>query len=155
MKVNPARDYGSRPDYLPEFMQDSEVSEACQIVMLSYEESHVLEEASLNRFVAFRSSELHWEEGSYTIRRLCDDGNDLALVLREMLAPCVEEYDHVAIFWPNLLLPTVTLPVRVFIDRVAEIWDTDPQFWLYPVGGPILIECLVDGQVTVATIPST
>jgi hypothetical protein len=59
----------------------------------------------------------------------------------------------VAVFWGNLILPTVVLPADVAVRHAAEFLDVPPHFWLYPIGGSVLIECLMDGQVTVATIP--
>ncbi|WP_258574798.1 hypothetical protein [Streptomyces shenzhenensis] len=48
----------------------------------------------------------------------------------------------------------MTMPADVAVRHAREILDAGPHFWIYPLGGSVLIECLMDGQVTVVTIPS-
>ncbi|MFE4308585.1 hypothetical protein ACFQ9H_20435 [Streptomyces sp. NPDC056517] len=40
------------------------------------------------------------------------------------------------------------------VRHARDILDAGPHFWIHPLGGSVLIECLMDGQVTVVTIPS-
>jgi hypothetical protein len=72
----------------------------------------------------------------------------------ELLSPYAEEGNRVGIFWGKLVMPTVTMPADAAVRHAREILDAGPQFWIYPVGGSVFIECLMDGQVTVAAIPS-
>lgn len=154
MKQNdPSSAYGSHPECLPGFMKDRRHSTAAQIVRLSFQESRSIEEQSLNRFPAYGSGALWWEECSYDDRWRCSSDEDLATLLAKLLHPHIAKGERVAIFWGNLAIPTVTLPARLVVAYAGEISDIGPHFWIYPIGGSTLIECLMDGQVTVATIP--
>ncbi|MFG2941779.1 hypothetical protein [Streptomyces sp. NPDC048282] len=146
--------YGTRPDFLPGFMNDSEDSDGRQVVKLVWSESRELENISLNRFPATFGAALDWESASYEARLWWDDEEGWARMASELLSSYVERELSVAIFWGNLVLPTVTLPADVAVRHAREILDVGPHFWIYPLDGSVLIECLMDGQVTLATIPA-
>ncbi|WP_406204344.1 hypothetical protein OH807_28600 [Kitasatospora sp. NBC_01560] len=146
--------YGSRPDLLPGFMNDRRVSEGHLVLRLGLGESRELEAASLNRFPPTATAALDWEAASYDDRRCWDDEEDWARMVAELLSSYAMEGKRVAIFWGNLAIPTVTLPARSVVEHAREILDPGPHFWIYPLGGSVLIECLMDGQVTVAAIPA-
>ncbi|WPW19191.1 hypothetical protein [Streptomyces sp. HNS054] len=145
--------YGSRPDYLPSFMNDPNDEDGCQVVKLGWAESRELEMVSLNRFPPTFSAALDWDASSYDSRLWWDDEDDWGRLAANLLADHVASSETIAIFWGNLLLPTVTLPAEVVVRHSTEILDVGPHFWMYPLGGSVLIECLMDGQVTVASIP--
>ncbi|MEV4439316.1 hypothetical protein AB0K09_09870 [Streptomyces sp. NPDC049577] len=147
--------YGSRPELLPGFMNDHHFGEGRRVVKLGLKESRELEAVSLNRFPPTATAALGWAAGSYDERRWWDDEEGWAEVAAELLSSFVMGEKHVAVFWGNLVMPTVTLPARTAVERARELLDAGPHFWIYPLGGSILIECLLDGQVTVATIPGT
>jgi hypothetical protein len=134
-------------------MNDSGADEGCPIVKLSLEESRQLEAASLNRFPATATAALNWEATSYDDRHWWDDEEDWARMIAELLSSHVKGGRRVAIFWGNLVMPTVTLPAYDLVAHAQEILDAGPHFWIYPLGDSILIECLMDGQVTIAAIP--
>ncbi|MGW4203712.1 hypothetical protein [Streptomyces sp. NPDC004726] len=146
--------YGSRPDLLPGFMNYRHSDEECQVVRLGIAESRELEAVSLNRFPPTVTAALEWPADSFDDRRWWDDEEDWARLIEELLSRYAAEGAHVAIFWGNLVMPTVVLPARTVVEHAWEILDSGPHFWIYPLGTSILIECLVDGQVTVATIPA-
>ncbi|WP_329134561.1 hypothetical protein OG552_19275 [Streptomyces sp. NBC_01476] len=146
-------EYASRPDYLPDFMNNPEDGDGRQVMKLGWAESRELEAVSLNRFPPTFSAALDWDSASYRNRIWWDDEEDWARMASELLSSCVERGMRVAIFWGNLVLPTVTLPADVAVRHAREILDVGPHFWIYPLGGSVLIECLMDGQVTIASIP--
>ncbi|WP_153534437.1 hypothetical protein [Streptomyces sp. RB17] len=147
-------EYASRPDYLPDFMNDPEDRDGRQVVKLGWTDSRKLETMSLNRFPPTFSAALDWDSASYEDRLWWDDEEGWTRMASELLSPYVESGVRVAIFWGNLVLPTVTLPADVAVRHAREILDVGPHFWIYPLGSSVLIECLMDGQVTVATIPT-
>ncbi|MFD7903673.1 hypothetical protein ACFV4G_15660 [Kitasatospora sp. NPDC059747] len=148
-------EYASRPDLLPTFMENSKDDDGRQVVKLTLAESRELEALSLNRFPSTFSAALDWESASYDDRIWWDDEEGWVRMASDLLSPFAERGAHVVIFWGNLVLPTVTIPAESAIRHAREILDAGgPHFWIYPLGSPILIECLMDGEVTIATIPA-
>ncbi|MFI5676911.1 hypothetical protein [Streptomyces cellulosae] len=146
--------YASHPDYLPGFMNDPEDGDGRQVVKLRWAESRELEAMSLNRFPSTFSAALDWNSASYEDRLWWDDEEGWVRMASQLLSSYAERGMTVAIFWGNLALPTVTLPADVAIRHAREILDVGPHFWIYPIGASVLIECLLDGQITVAAIPA-
>ncbi|MEU2118720.1 hypothetical protein ABZ567_24455 [Streptomyces sp. NPDC016459] len=146
--------YASHPEYLPGFMNNPQDVDGRHVVKLGLAESRELEATSLNRFPATFSAALDWDSASYDARLWWDDEEDWQKLAAELLSPYVEGGSRVAVFWGNLELPTVTLTADAVVRHAVDILDVGPHFWIYPLGGSVLIECLMDGQVTVATIPS-
>ncbi|MFG2257333.1 hypothetical protein [Streptomyces mirabilis] len=146
--------YGSHPDYLPGFMNNPEDGDGRQVVKLGWTESRELEAISLNKFPPTFSAALDWDSASYEEQLWWDDEDDWTRMASELLSSYVERGMRVAVFWGNLVLPTVTLPADVAVRHAREILDVGPHFWIYPLDGSVLIECLMDGQVTVANIPT-
>ncbi|MEU4652771.1 hypothetical protein AB0G32_02275 [Streptomyces sp. NPDC023723] len=147
--------YGTRPDYLPDFMNNPDGGDAYGVVKLSLAESRQLEAVSLNRFPPTFSAALDWKSASYEDRLWWGDEEDWARMAAELLPRYARDGSRVALFWGNLALPTVTLSVDVVVRYAREILDAGPHFWIYPLDGSVLIECLMDGQVTIADIPSS
>jgi len=147
--------YGSRPDLLPGFVTARHTDKRDQVLRLDLAASRELEAVTLNRFPATFSAALDWDGAPYEDRRWWDDEEDWARMAAELLAPYVEEGRRVAIFWGNLVIPTVTMPASVVVEHAREILDVGPHFWIVPLEDSVLIECLMDGQVTVAAVPST
>ncbi|MFF4348030.1 hypothetical protein [Streptomyces sp. NPDC001530] len=146
--------YGSRPGRLPGFMNDPSDEDGCQVVQLDHAESRELEAVNLNRFPPTISAGLDWDSAAYTDRRWWKDEDDWATIAEDPLAGYVAEGGRVALFWGDLRLPTVTIPAAVAVRHASELPRMEPLFWIYPLDGSVLIECLMDGQVTVATIPA-
>ncbi|MCQ8769813.1 hypothetical protein [Streptomyces telluris] len=48
----------------------------------------------------------------------------------------------------------MTMPADVAVGHAQDVLDAGPHFRLHPLGGSVLTECLMDGEVTVATMPS-
>src|SRR5262249_29949514 len=124
-----------------------------RVVKLGREESRELEAMSLNKFPPTATAALDWEAASYDDRRWWGDEEDWASLIAELLSSCVADEKHVAIFWGTLVMPTVILPAHAVVEHAREILDVGPHFWIHPLGESVLIECLMDGQVTVASIP--
>ncbi|MFH8580283.1 hypothetical protein [Streptomyces zaomyceticus] len=146
--------YGSRPDYLPAFMNDSRAEDSRLVVRLDHAASQELEAVTLNRFPGASGDVLDFDAASYDDRLWWDDEEHWTRMAAELLAPYVQREERVAVMWGNLLMPTVTMPASVAVRHALDILDAGPHFWIHPLGGSVLIECLMDGQVTVATIPS-
>lgn len=72
-----------------------------------------------------------------------------------LISSYVQRGERIAVIWGNYLMPTVTMPADVAVRHARDIPDAGPHFWMHPLGGSVLIECLTDGQVTVVTIPSS
>ncbi|WP_369261389.1 hypothetical protein [Streptomyces sp. R35] len=146
--------YGSRPGNLPGFMNDPNDDDGSQVVKLDHAESRELEALSLNRFPPTVSAGLDWDSAVYDERRSWGDEDDWAKIAADLLTPYVSEGRRVAVFWGDLRVPTVTIPAETAVRHARKLLSMEPHFWIYPLGGPVLIECLMDGQVTVAPIPS-
>lgn len=146
--------YGTRSDYLPDFMNNPETDDGLEVMKLSHAESRKLEAASLNRFPATFSAALDWESAPYEDRLWWDDEDDWVRMAEDLLSRYAGNGSLVAVFWGSLEIPTVALSADAVVRHAREILDVGPHFWLYPLDGPVLIECLMDGQVTVANIPS-
>ncbi|MBT2488316.1 hypothetical protein J7E96_07220 [Streptomyces sp. ISL-96] len=148
-----ASSYGSRPDYLPRFMTDCQGEAAQNILALDYADSRQLAAESLNRFPARNSCELDWSTVPYLEQHWCADDEAWAALAAQLFAPYVAEESLVVLFWGNFIIPTVVLPADLLVRYAWEIQDAEPGFWLYPLDGDVLIECLPDGKVTAAAIP--
>ncbi|MFE6062343.1 hypothetical protein [Streptomyces sp. NPDC056431] len=146
--------YGSRPDYLPAFMNDPQDEDGRHVVRLDHAESRELEAVTVNRFPAASGDVLDFDAASYDERLWWDDEEHWTRMAAELLAPYVQREERVAVMWGNLLMPTVIMPASVAVRHARDILDAGPHFWIHPLGGSVLIECLMDGQVTVVTIPS-
>lgn len=142
--------YGSRPDYLPDFVNDIQGWGDRQVRLLNHAESRELEAVSLSRFPAATSSALDWGAVPFEERMWWDGEDDWTRMAAEILAPYLQNGRQVAVFWGNLVMPTVTMPATLAVQQAREILDAAPHFWVYPLGGSVLVECLLDGQVTVA-----
>ncbi|MFB6626778.1 MULTISPECIES: hypothetical protein [unclassified Streptomyces] len=147
--------YGSRPDYLPAFMNDPRDEDGRLVVRLDRTESRELDGVTLGRFPAASGDAIDFDTASYDDRLWWDDEEHWVTMAAELLAPYAQREEQVAVMWGNLLMPTVTMPAGVAMRHARDILDAGPHFWIHPLGGSVLIECLMDGQVTVATIPST
>jgi hypothetical protein len=134
-------------------MNDPDDEDGRQVVRLDHAESRALEAVSLNRFPPTISAGLDWDSAPYDDRRWWDDEDDWARMAAELLSPYAAEGRRVVIFWGDLRVPTVTMPTETAVRHAAKLLSMDPLFWIYPLDGPFLIECLMDGQVTVAPIP--
>ncbi|MFH9726775.1 hypothetical protein ACH4M4_27985 [Streptomyces sp. NPDC017254] len=146
--------YGSRPEYLPDFVNDPRDDDGRQVVKLDLAENRALAAATLNRFPAASGDVIDFESAPFDDRLLWDDEEHWTRMAAELLAPYVQREERVAVMWGNLLMPTVTMPASVAVRHALDILDAGPHFWIHPLGSSVLVECLMDGQVTVATIPS-
>ncbi|GHG40781.1 hypothetical protein [Streptomyces zaomyceticus] len=145
--------YGLNPEYLPGFMNDPRDDDGRQVVKLGPDENRELAAATVDRFPAASGDVLDFAAASFD-RLWWDDEEQWVTMAAELLAAYVQREERVAVMWGNLLMPTVTMPASVAVRHALDILDAGPHFWIHPLGGSILIECLMDGQVTVATIPS-
>lgn len=144
--------YGSRADQLPRFMIGLDQA---RVRKLSLAESRQLESESLNRFPHRSVGGIDWEGIAIQERLWYEDEEAAEQLVRELVSSLAKNGSQVAIFWGTLVLPTVTLPAELAVARAGEIVEVGPEFWIYPIDGQILIECMPDGQVTVAPIPSS
>ncbi|MFE6068363.1 hypothetical protein [Streptomyces sp. NPDC056525] len=146
--------YGRNPEYLPRFMNDPRDDDGRQVVKLDLVENRELAAATLSRFPAASGDVIDFDTVSYDDRFWWDDEEHWETTAAELLAPYVQREERVAVMWGNLLMPTVIMPASVAVRHARDILDAGPHFWIHPLGGSVLIECLMDGQVTVVTIPS-
>ncbi|MET7558337.1 hypothetical protein ABZS72_29445 [Streptomyces albidoflavus] len=149
------RSYGSRPECLPDFMNDPHDDDGRHVVKLDLAENRVLAAATLSRFPAAAGDVIDFESISFEDRLWWDDEEDWARMAADLLLSHVQRGERIAVIWGNYLMPVVTMPADVAVRRARDILDAGPHFWMHPLGGSVLIECLMDGQVTVATIPSS
>ncbi|NYV75457.1 hypothetical protein [Streptomyces sp. UH6] len=145
-----ARAYGRYPELLPEFVRDARGEDGRQVVVLRWEESQELARLSLSRFPAWNSVSLDWSAVPPVESVEWDDGAGFAAVLRRYGAGA----DAVVVFWGDLSVPTVVMPVDVAVRRAAELWDVGPEFWTYPLDGDVLVEARWGSPVVVGRIPS-
>lgn len=143
--------YGSNPEYLPNFLKDARRESATSVDFLDFAGSRAIEEVSLNLFPPTNSSGIHWEATSYDRRLWWDDDNDWVRMATELLTEYSSPDDKMVIFWGNLVIPTVVLPVKLVIDNLLELLDLGPHLWFYLPVPKVLIECLLDGQVTISS----
>ncbi|MFJ3661909.1 hypothetical protein ACIPPM_15755 [Streptomyces sp. NPDC090119] len=145
--------YASHPEYLPDFMNDPRDEDGRQVVKLDLAENSALAAASLNRFAAATGDVIDFESAPYEERLWWDDEDHWARMAAELLSSYVQQGERVAVIWGNYVMPTVTMPADVAVRHARDILDAGPHFWICPLGHSVLIECLMDGQVTVAKIP--
>lgn len=146
--------YGSHPEYLPDFVNDPRDDDGRQVVTLDLAENRELAAASLSKFPAATGDVIDFESTSYEDRLWWDDEEHWTRMAAELLSSYVQRGERVAIIWGNYVMPAVTMPADVAVRHARDILDAGPHFWIHPLGGSVLIECLMDGQVTVARIPS-
>ncbi|MEV0975790.1 hypothetical protein [Streptomyces sp. NPDC049915] len=145
--------YGTHPEYLPAFITGRQDEDARQVEQLDHAASRALEALSLNRFPA-KGAGLDWDSAAYTNQRWWDDEAGWGRLMADLLSSAVARGERVAVFWGNLAVPTVVMPADVAVRHAQEFLEVAPVFWVHPLGGSVLIECQMDGQVTVADIPS-
>ncbi|MEW2314962.1 hypothetical protein [Streptomyces bauhiniae] len=145
--------YGTEPDYLPAFMNDATDADGRRVRKLTAEETQALRRLSLSRFPVSGGADLDWSRSPHTDRQMCETDEDWARVAAEYLSPYAGEGRSVVVFWGDLSMPSVEMPVEVAIRRSLDFMDADMHFWMHPLGSSVLIEYLQDGRVTVAPIP--
>ncbi|MGW3930584.1 hypothetical protein ACWECC_21150 [Streptomyces microflavus] len=146
--------YESHPEYLPDFMNDRRDDDGRQVVKLDLAENRELASATLSTFPAATNDVIDFETVSFEERLWWDDEEHWTRMASELLSSYVQRGERVAIIWGIHVMPTVTMPADVAVRHAQDILDAGPHFWIHPLGGSALIECLMDGQVTIATVPS-
>ncbi|MEI5032694.1 hypothetical protein RB201_06490 [Streptomyces sp. S1A(2023)] len=146
--------YASNPEYLPSFMNDPHDDDGRQVVKLDLAENDELTAAGLSRFPAGTGDVIDFTTIRYEERLWWDDEEHWVRMAVELLSSYVQRDERVAIIWGNYAMPTVVMPAEVAVRHARDILDAGPHFWIHPLGGSALIECLMDGQVTIVTIPS-
>nr|WP_245234449.1 hypothetical protein [Streptomyces flavochromogenes] len=136
-------------------MNDPRDDDGRQVVKLDFAENSALAAATLNRFPAASGDVLDFASAPFDDRLWWDDEEDWTRMAAELLSPYVQRGERVAVIWGNYVMPAVTMPAEVAVRHARDILDALPHFWIHPLGSAVLIECLTDGQVTVATIPSS
>ncbi|WP_225860462.1 hypothetical protein [Streptomyces triticiradicis] len=134
-------------------MNDPHDDDGRQVVKLNPAENRELAAATLSRFPAASGDVIDFESASYRERLRWDDEEHWAGMAAELLSPYVRRGERVAVVRGNHVMPVVTMPADVAVRHARDILDAGPHFWIHPLGHPVLIECLMDGQVTVAAIP--
>lgn len=152
--VTEPQGYGSHPEYLPPFMTDRRGEAARHVLLLDHADNRQLAAGSLNRFPARSSCEIDWGDVPGVEQHWCPDSDAWVRLAAELCAPWAAGDALVVVFWGNLVIPTVVLPAQVLLSHAREIDDAQPHFWLHPLGGDTLVECLPDGTVTSAVIPA-
>jgi hypothetical protein len=142
--------YGSRPDILPDFVLATTNSGGVRLLDLA--ESQKLESLSLNRFPPMSSVQLDWAGVPGIEQLVYMDEESGAQLLRDLLQSRLRKADRVVVFWDNLIIPSVSLPVDLVLAHADEVLDVGRGFWLFAAEDNILIEFLLDGQVTVAPV---
>lgn len=146
--------YASNPEYLPKFMNDPRDDDGRQVVKLNLAENSELTAIGLNRFPAGTGDVIDFASIPYEERLWWDDEEHWVSMAVELLSSYVQRGERVAIIWGNYAMPTVLMPADVAVRHARDILDAGPHFWIHPLGGSVLIECLIDGQVTIVRIPS-
>ncbi|MFB7246789.1 hypothetical protein ACFCYX_30515 [Streptomyces populi] len=99
--------YASRPEYLPDFMNDPHDSDGRQVVRLNLAEDRELAAATLNRFPAASGDVIDFESTSYRERLWWDDEEHWTRMAAELLSPYVRRGERVAVIWGNYVMPVV------------------------------------------------
>lgn len=146
--------YASNPEYLPKFMNDPRDDDGRQVVKLNLAENSELTAIGLSRFPAGTGDVIDFTSIPYEERLWWDDEEHWVRMAVELLSSYAQQGERVAIIWGNYAMPTVVMPADVAVRHARDILDAGPHFWIHPIGGSVLIECLIDGQVTIVTIPS-
>lgn len=134
-------------------MNDARDDDGRQVVRLDVAENRELAAASLSRFPAAAGDVIDFRSTPYEDRLWWDDEEDWTRMAADLLFPYVRRGDRIAVIWANYVMPAVTMPADVAVRHARDILDAGPHFWIHPLGSPVIIECLMDGQVTVAAIP--
>lgn len=145
--------YGSRRDLLPKFMVAQSPAGHVGPSVLGLEESRAIEAVSLNRFPQASGGVIDWEGVPCLDRLAFSNEAEGERVIADVLRGKVGQNSDVVIFWGTLVMPTVVLSVESAVNHVSEILEVGPDFWVFSPNDKILIECLQDGQVTLASIP--
>ncbi|WP_244175771.1 hypothetical protein [Amycolatopsis lurida] len=122
---------------------------------LDFAENRALAAATLGRFPAATGDVIDFGATPFEDRHWWDDEEHWTRMAAELFSSYAERSERIAVIWGNYLMPTVTMPLDVAVRHTRDILDAGPHFWIHPLGGSVLIECLMDGQVTVVKIPSS
>ncbi|WP_148082104.1 hypothetical protein [Streptomyces botrytidirepellens] len=144
--------YGTRRDLLPKFMK-SDTHEGDLINILDLDESREFESISLNRFPHAPAGTIEWENAHFADRSSFIDEEDGARKISELLTNLLRPESKVTIFWGTLVMPSVILSAKSAADHSQEILEVGPDFWIFSPDRQLILECLQDGQLTVADIP--
>ncbi|MEV8474474.1 hypothetical protein [Streptomyces sp. NPDC051173] len=107
----------------------------------------------MNRFPQTSGGVIDWEGVQGLDHLVFSNEAEGERVVADVLRGKVGQNSDVVIFWGTLVMPTVVLSVESAVNHVSEILEVGPDFWVFSPDDQILIECLQDGQVTLASIP--
>jgi hypothetical protein len=133
-------------------MSNAKARKALGVDVLSADESRALEKASLNQFAHLSSGRISWDGVPATAISFKDE-DDGVRVLSERLREFVEGDAGLVVFWGTLVMPTVTMPVRLALEHAGELVREAPDFWIFMQSRKTLVEFMQDGIVTVASVP--
>ena len=122
-------------------------------VLTGWDESRALESVSITRFRALSSRQLAWQDGSYLERLSFQDEADCARQLSSLLSRLTRPDAELAVFWDTLVMPTVVLPAKLAREHMDEIVQATGSLWMFMPNERLFIECLPEGQITVAEVP--
>jgi hypothetical protein len=145
--------YGSHPERLSDLLGCVKAEERRQVRLLGHEESGTFESTSLNKLPQTNWGTIDWDKVSRTEQYPVEGETDGAELVKRIVSSRIAPDSDVVVFWANLVVPTLYLPVRIAVEVMEEVLAVSHDVWLYFSSENFLIEYFHEGQVTAVSLP--
>ena len=149
-------DYGIHPDNLIDLFDAVGSEERVYIRTLTAAEDGRYAAVSLDLFTVDPQTRgaLDWSSATVLEQRVETDYEAASalfggLMLRYAPSPAAE----VIVFWGNVVIPTIGIPVRLAADQAGELMDTGDDAWVFIPENKILVEYWHSGRITAGRVP--
>lgn len=151
MNANAGGTYGSRPEELGDFLDTLSPEERNTVKLLDFDESKELEHASLGT-LPIASWGVDWSQVDRIEQHDTELESEAAAIIRDSISSRIKPDSDVVVFWADLAIPNVRLPVAVAVKALNEIIATSFDTWLYFPREAILVEHYHEGRVTITSV---
>lgn len=147
--------YGSARSRLSDLLDGMDAEARADVMVLDRDENDAFESLSLRRFPHSGWSGIDWERCGFADQGFVRSESEAAELIRSWLRRLLADDSLLVVFWGNLAVPAVAMPVKIAIRYVEEILYTSDDFWLFAVDENILIEFTHEGTLTMGRIPES
>ncbi|MFF4898385.1 hypothetical protein [Streptomyces sp. NPDC001068] len=144
--------YGSARGRLDDLIGVLEPDERSQLMILDAAENEKFEAVSLNRFPHSEWTGIDWDHSAFSEQVFTSGEPEAAQLISGWLS-LVPADGLAVVFWGNVRVPAVAMPVGCAARNAEEILYTSDDVWLFVVDEGFLIEYLHDGRLTAAHVP--
>lgn len=146
--------YGSAPNRLSDLLTSLTPGEKEEIFLLTAQENHEVESASLRRFTYTPWEGVHWSEHDFREQEFVESEAQAASIVREWIIRETEPESLIIVMWGNLAVPAVALSAQSAAVHSEEVLSTSDDIWIFSEDHALFIEYMHDGRLTLARTPA-